>query len=100
MEDTFGRLPSDTLKYMCLLSIVPEFTLVLEENTYFIKIQLPLIGFSYSFSLKINENNRIIILDEMNIVFYTEHCNLVLDIKYLKLLQNVLEEYKKLLEKI
>lgn len=121
MEDTFGRLPSDVLKYMCILSVVPQISLSLIDNTHFIKIELPLIGFSYFFSLKLNNNLQnletemlIKLIDEFNngtsqnidfgdyqifsdgynIIFYTEHSNMIIDIKYLKLLQNVLREYK------
>lgn len=127
MEDTFGRLPSDTLQYMCLLSVIPEITL--DENKEFIKIQLPILGISYFFTLKfdyrptvreeeikmliqiINDYNNGILqvldfgdsqiyINEFNIEFYDGNSKMILDIKYLKLLQNVLKEYKEYLEKL
>lgn len=117
MEDTFGRLPSDVLKYMCLLSVTPQISLLI-NNAHFIKIELPLIGFSYLFELNNLQNletemiihlidefnngtsqnidfgDHQIILVGNNIIFYTEHSNMIIDIKYLKLLQDVLREYK------
>lgn len=139
MEDTFGRLPDDTLKYMCLMSIIPKISFILEnEPVLMIKIpllliELPLIGISYKFWLcnkqiggfnpgtrnqeieiaitEINGFNSGIItlidfgdyqiyLNEANIHFYNENSQFSLDIKYLKLLQNVLTQYKEYLEEL
>lgn len=119
--DTFDRLPDDVLKYMCLLSVQPKMTLV---DNRIIKLELPLLGISFQFVLKLNEINLIIqrleiemliqvitdfnnntiqcldfgdyniFYDDQAIHFYTEYSDMAISIKYLKLLQQVLEEYK------
>ena len=115
INDTFGRLPDDVLKYMLLLNTVPKITFLKTS----IKIELPLIGLCYNFifnnfllneQLKltihfINEFNNDIIskldfgdsqiyLQDKSIYFYDECSTFTIDIEYLQLVKNALEEYK------
>lgn len=117
MEDTFGRLPDDILKYMCLLNVEPKITL--EENTV-IQIELPLLGICYNFCLKSKEflmkeeiEMLVSFINEINdnklnidfgeswihmsnkfIVFMDKYSTMNISIKYLPIIKNILEEYK------
>lgn len=126
MDDTFGRLPSDTLKYICLLCVVPQITL---ECNKIIKIHLPLIGITYKFWMNLTEvdtesrnleiDTMIRMIDDFNgeyqyhridfqdysinvnksdIWFSTEYSDMCIDIKYFKMVQSVLNEYKEYLK--
>lgn len=115
INDTFGRLPDDVLKYMLLLNTVPKITF--EKSS--IKIELPLFGLCYNFIFKnfllkeeleltihfINEfnNDKITTLDfgdsqiylqDKSIQFYEECSTFTIGIEYLQLVKNGLEDYK------
>ena len=114
MEDTFGRLPDEILKYMCLLSTQPKITL--EENSC-INVKLELLGVEYKFFLNCDaemiplieefNNGTLTLLDfgdyqiditKTVIGFYTEHTCMIIDINHLNSLKIVLMEYKNYLK--
>lgn len=52
MQNNFGMLPADVLKYIALMSTKPEFDLVLSSDPNhrsYINISLKLMGISYKF---------------------------------------------------
>jgi hypothetical protein len=118
IKDTFGRLPDDVLKYMLLLNTVPKITFKNDA----IHIELPLLGIHCNFIFhhiysKELVRTRIYYIDKFNndkittlhcgneidikdkfIYFVDGYISIKIDIQYLQLVKNALEEYKSYLQ--